>query len=49
VSEIHALPPLVDSGKLGYVLREKRFARPSIIRSKAPKKKAEKNNSLSKT
>ncbi len=27
----------------------KRSARPSIARSKAPKKKAEKNNSLSKT
>jgi hypothetical protein len=49
VSEIHALPPLVDSGRPGYIQREKRSTRPSTTRNKAPKKKAEKNNSLSKT
>ncbi len=49
MNEIHALPPLVDSGRPGYVRREKRSARSSIVRNKAPKKKAEKKYSLSKT
>ncbi len=49
MSEIHALAPLVDDGRPCYVQREKRSIRPSIARSKAPKKKAEKTNSLSKT
>jgi hypothetical protein len=49
VSEIHALTPLVDNGRPCYVRREKRCTRPSIVRSKAPKKKAKQNNSLSQT
>ncbi len=49
MTEIPTLPPPIDSGKLGYIQREKRFARPSISRSKASKKKAKKNNSLLET
>jgi hypothetical protein len=42
MSEIFVLPPLVDNGRLGYIQREKIFARPSTTRSKAPKNKAKK-------
>jgi hypothetical protein len=39
---------LIDSGRPSYIQREKGSARPSITRSKGPKKKVKKNNSLSK-
>jgi hypothetical protein len=42
VREIRVLAPQVDSGRPCYVRREKRSTRPSIARSKAPKKKAKK-------
>jgi len=42
VSEIPVLPPPVDNGRLGYVQREKIFARSSTTRSKAPKNKSKK-------
>ncbi len=48
-NEIPAPPPPVDNGKLGYVRRKKRSIGLSIARNKALKKKAKKNNSLSKT
>jgi hypothetical protein len=48
MSEILVPPPSVDSGKLSYVQREQRSTRLSISRNKAPKRKAKKNNSLSK-
>jgi hypothetical protein len=47
VSEIHAPPPPIDSGRHGYVQREKIFAKPSTTRNKASKKKVKKKNSLS--
>jgi len=41
MSEIFAPPPPIDSGKHGYVQREKRFGKPSIARNKASKKERE--------
>lgn len=49
MSEIPIFPLLIDNGRLGYVRREKRSARPSIARSKALKKKVKKNNFLLET
>jgi hypothetical protein len=42
VNEILVLPPPVDNGRLGYIQREKVFARLSTTRSKVPKNKAKK-------
>jgi hypothetical protein len=49
VAEIPILPPPIDSGKLGYIRREKKFTRPSISKNKVSKKKAKKNNSMLET
>jgi hypothetical protein len=42
VNEIPAPPPPVHNGMLGYVQKEKIFAKPSTTRNKAPKKKEKK-------
>jgi hypothetical protein len=49
VSEISILPPLIDSGRPGYIRRERKSTKPSIVRSKVAKKKVKKNNSLLET
>jgi len=49
MNEILVFPPPIDNGRFGYVQKEKKYIRLSIARSKALKKKAKKNNSMSKT
>ncbi len=49
MNEILAFPPPIDNGRFGYVQKEKRSIRLFVARSKALKKKAKKNNSMSKT
>ncbi len=48
MSEILPFQPPMDNGKLGYVQKDKRFARPSTIKNKASKKRGKKNISFSK-
>jgi hypothetical protein len=48
MTKILALPPPIDIGKLGNVQKGKKSRRSSTARKKVPKKKAKKNNSISK-
>jgi hypothetical protein len=48
MNEIPPYRPPMDNGKLGYVWKDKRFARPSTTRDKASKNKGKTNISLSK-
>ncbi len=49
MSEIPTLPPPVNSGKLGFVQREKNIARLSTTKNKPFKKKTKKTNSMLET
>jgi hypothetical protein len=48
MSEILAIPPPIDNGKLVYICRDKSSTRPPITKNKTSKKKMKKTAFLSK-